>query len=76
MAENVIASIEQHIGDLTDPRLDRTKLHKLLDILEIAMRAVIAGADHWEDDEEFGKARIESMRNPMRSRPSHNFKKL
>ena len=59
MKENVLATIEQHFGGLTDPRIDRTKLHKLLDILAIAICAIIAGADNWEDVEEFGKARIE-----------------
>jgi hypothetical protein len=44
---------------LEDPRVDRTKLHKLVDILVIAICAVIAGADNWEDIEEFGKARQE-----------------
>ena len=49
--------IEQHFADLEDPRVDRTKLHKLIDILVIAICAVIAGADNWEDIEEFGKVR-------------------
>jgi len=58
MEDPVLPTIEQHFGDLTDPRIDRTKLHKLLDILVIAICAVIAGADNWEDVEEFGKARL------------------
>jgi predicted transposase YbfD/YdcC len=58
MEDPVLPTIEQHFGDLTDPRMDRTKLHKLLDILVIAICAVIAGADNWEDVEEFGKARL------------------
>jgi predicted transposase YbfD/YdcC len=59
MENEVLPAIENHFGDLTDPRIDRTKLHKLIDILVIAICAVIAGADNWEDVEEFGKARIE-----------------
>ena len=59
MEDKVVPSIEQHFGDLSDPRIDRTKLHELLNILVIALCAVIAGADNWEDVEEFGKARIE-----------------
>ncbi len=58
MKNEVLPAIENHFGDLTDPRIDRTKLHKLLDILVIAICAVIAGADNWEDVEEFGKARL------------------
>jgi predicted transposase YbfD/YdcC len=59
MKNEVLPAIENHFGDLTDPRVDRTKLHKLLDIVIIAICAVIAGADNWEDVEEFGKARLE-----------------
>ena len=59
MEDQVLPTMEQHFGDLTDPRIDRTKLHKLLDILVIAICAVIAGADNWEDVEEFGKVRME-----------------
>lgn len=55
----ISAGIEKHFGDIEDPRIERTKLHKLVDILVIAICAVIAGADNWEDIEEFGKARIE-----------------
>jgi predicted transposase YbfD/YdcC len=62
MEDSVLPTIAQHFGDLTDPRIDRTKLHQLLDILVIAICAVIAGADNWEDVEEFGKARIEWFR--------------
>ena len=48
MENHVLPTLEEHFGDLTDPRIDRTKLHKLLDILVIAICAVIAGADNWE----------------------------
>jgi predicted transposase YbfD/YdcC len=58
MEESISATIEQHF-DLTDPRIDRTKLHKLLDILVIAICAVIAGADNWEDIAEFGQAKMD-----------------
>jgi len=59
MGDSISAGIEQHFGDIQDPRIDRTKLHKLIDILVIAICAVIAGADNWEDVEEYGKARQE-----------------
>lgn len=59
MEDNVAGSIEHHFGDLKDPRLERTKLHKLLDILVIAICAVICGANSWEDVEDFGYAKLE-----------------
>jgi len=57
MSASISAGIEQHFGEIEDPRIDRTKLHKLVDILVIAICAVIAGADSWEDVEDFGQAR-------------------
>jgi len=59
MAEEIRATIEQHFGMLKDPRIDRTKLHKLLDKLVIAICAVICGADGWNDVEAFGDANQE-----------------
>ena len=57
MEEQPIASIEQHFSGLEDPRVDRTKLHKLLDIVVIAICAVICGADGWVEVEAFGHAK-------------------
>ena len=59
MEDEILPTIANHFGDLTDPRIDRTKLHKLLDILVIAICAVIAGADNWEDVAAFGQAKID-----------------
>jgi len=52
-----IASIQRHFSALEDPRIDRTKLHKLIDIIVIAICAVICGADTWVDVESFGHAK-------------------
>jgi predicted transposase YbfD/YdcC len=41
-------------GYIDDPRIERTKLHPLLDIIAIAMCAVISGASDWEDIENYG----------------------
>lgn len=48
--------------DLEDPRMDRTKLHSLSDILFITLCAVICGADEWTDVELFGKAKRDWLR--------------
>src|SRR5581483_3741121 len=50
-------SIARHFADLPDPRIDRTKKHRLDDILVIALCAVICGADSFEEIERFGEAR-------------------
>lgn len=57
METDPAASIGKHFSNLEDPRVDRTKLHKLLDILVIAICAVICGADNWEEVELFGQAK-------------------
>jgi predicted transposase YbfD/YdcC len=50
-------SFARHFAGLTDPRVDRTKKHRLDDILVIALCAVICGADSFGEIERFGKAR-------------------
>src|SRR5512144_1602947 len=50
------ATIVDHFQSLPDPRVDRTKEHRLTDILTIAICAVIAGADSWVAIERFGHA--------------------
>ena len=58
MSKSPVASLEQHFGSLEDPRVERTKLHELLDILVIAICAAICGADGWVDVELFGNAKL------------------
>jgi hypothetical protein len=53
------ATIAAYFGSLEDPRIDRTKHHQLLDILIIAICAVICGADDWVAVESFGQANRE-----------------
>jgi predicted transposase YbfD/YdcC len=55
-------AISEHFADLEDPRIDRTKLHQLFDIIIIAICAVICGADTWVAVEEFGNAKIDWIR--------------
>ena len=52
----------RHFAGLSDPRVDRTKKHRLDDILVIALCAVICGADSFEEIERFGKARHEWLK--------------
>lgn len=46
-----------YFNDIKDPRVNRTKKHLLKDILVIAILAVIAGAEGWEDIENYGYAK-------------------
>jgi len=46
-----------HFADLPDPRIDRTKLPPLADLLVLALCAVLGGAESWPDSEAFGHAK-------------------
>ncbi len=50
-------TITDHFSSLKDPRIERSKLHQLIDIITIAVCAVICGADGWEQIELYGKAK-------------------
>jgi len=58
MPKKPLESIEEHFGKVNDPRRDRTKEHKLMDIIAIAICAVICGAEGWVDIENFGNNKI------------------
>lgn len=51
------ASIWEHFSIIPDRRVDRTKLHKLEDILVIVLCAVLCGAETWVDIVDFAKAK-------------------
>jgi predicted transposase YbfD/YdcC len=57
MAVEPTTHLARHFADLPDPRIDRTRLHCLLDVIAIALGATIAGADSWPEVERFGRAK-------------------
>ena len=58
MAQPPKTTILDHFAELDDPRVERTRLHKLVDILAIAICATICGADSWVHIELFGKSKL------------------
>ncbi|MBU1612385.1 MAG: ISAs1 family transposase [Proteobacteria bacterium] len=50
-------SLITHLSIIKDPRIDRTKKHNLIDILVMAICAVIANCEGWEEVEWFAEAR-------------------
>lgn len=50
-------TIVAHFAQVSDPRTGNAKLHALLDILVIALCAVICGADDWEAMSRWGKTK-------------------
>ena len=61
-AEGRDTTIIDYFEDLADPRIHRSKRHQLLDIISIAICAVICGADSWVHVELFGKSKEEWFR--------------
>ena len=57
MEETPIGKITEHFGKVRDPRIGNATRHKLLDIIVIAICAVICGADGWSDVALFGKSK-------------------
>src|SRR5438552_9481120 len=50
-------SMEAHFARLTDPRVERTRVHRLGELVTIALCAVLCGADDWVAVETFGRAK-------------------
>ena len=73
-------SLARHFAHLTDPRIDRSRLHELFDIVAIAISAVVAGADTWDDIEDFGKVKYDWLKTFLdlpNGIPSHDtFRRL
>lgn len=57
MQNEAPVSLLNLLEEIEDPRLERTRLHKLEDILTISLCAMICGAESFEEMEEFGKAK-------------------
>jgi predicted transposase YbfD/YdcC len=70
-----VITLEESFGKIADPRVERTKLHKLIDIIIIAICAVICGAEGWEEMEQFGKEKrewLETFLELPNGIPSHD----
>lgn len=55
-------SLQKAFSSLEDPRVERHKRHKLIDIIVLTICAVISGADGWEAIEQFGKNKQDWLR--------------
>jgi predicted transposase YbfD/YdcC len=65
----------EHFSELEDPRIERTKRHKLIDIVTITLLGVICGADSWVAIESFGQAKLKWLKRILElpnGIPSHD----
>jgi predicted transposase YbfD/YdcC len=57
MDEGALQDLETIFRQVEDPRVERTKRHRLRDIIILAICGVICGAEGWVEIEEFGRAK-------------------
>ena len=76
MSDTPIPSIASHFSDLPDPRTDLHRIrHQLMDMVVIAISAVICGADSWVTVESFGHAKFKWLSRLLKlphGIPSHD----
>lgn len=68
-------SLVAHLARVPDPRINRNKDHDLVDILVIAVCALLCAAETFNDMEDFGKAKREWFQTFLKLRsgiPSHD----
>ncbi len=68
-------SLIDHLEKLTDPRVERTKDHQLVDILTIAVLATICGADSFVAMETYGNSKYDWLKQFLELKngiPSHD----
>jgi len=56
------STIIEHFDTLQDPRIERTKLHPLLDIITLTICAVICGAEGPADIEQYGQEKYDWLK--------------
>ena len=68
-------SLIEHFSSLEDPRIERNRKQELMDIIVLTISAVCSGADGWEAIEDFGRTKLEWLRQyvPLANGvPSHD----
>ncbi len=75
MQKHSTLSLVEHFKSLSDPRVDRTKDHALIDILVIAVCTLLCAGETFNDMEDFGRAKYDWFKTFLTLRngiPSHD----
>ena len=75
MDSSIVALLTERFSGLEDPRTGRAIRHELIDVVVIAICAVICGADSWVDVEMFGKSKknwLSQLLALLNGIPSHD----
>ena len=70
-----MCGVMDYFGKITDPRMDRKKLHKPGDIIFITIAAAICGADDWYEIAEWGRVKLDWLKTKLdlpNGIPSHD----
>jgi predicted transposase YbfD/YdcC len=59
---DVLEGFEDFLSTIKDPRLERSKLHSLAEILFLVLVATLSGVDGWKSIEYFGEQKLELLR--------------
>ena len=62
MQNNAINPLKDQLLQLADPRLQRGRKHELIDVLMIAVTALLCGAEDFTHMAQFGKAKESWLR--------------
>jgi len=65
----------EHFAKLEDPRIERKKLHCLIDMMVLSVCAISSGAEGWQGIVDFGHEKLEWLRRfiPLKNGvPSHD----
>lgn len=68
-------AVGAHFGTIPDPRVERTRAHHLVDIITIALLAILSGAEGWNAIETYGLAKqpwLETFLDLPNGIPSHD----
>jgi len=62
MTRQMAERFQEHFGKMTDPRVERTKLYPLGEILFVMLCGSICGAESWRDFVMFGVDKLKFLR--------------
>lgn len=62
MATKAVSPLADYFKDIKDPRIERNKRHRLLDVIVVSLLAILCGAEGWEDIERYGRAKKEWLK--------------
>ena len=62
MGPQMAEKFQEHFGTMTDPRVERTKLYPLEEVLFVLLCGSVCGAESWRDFVMFGQEKLNVLR--------------